>query len=148
MRPHGLKPPRLLCPWNSPGKNTLMGCHFLLQGTFPTHRSNLGPLHYRQILYQMSYQGNIGNSKCKMIPSILDVKCRVSVLELIWRPFSTPEPTSRSQNSSIHFYLNVIQVYNCGGQGLFALPEFPEQQLFFPLARCTRRPPPPCPTKQ
>jgi len=27
---------RLLCPWNSPGKNTGMGCHFLLQGIFLT----------------------------------------------------------------------------------------------------------------
>jgi len=26
---------RLLCPWNFPGKNPGMGCHFLLQGIFP-----------------------------------------------------------------------------------------------------------------
>ena len=32
LRSHGLLPPRLLCPWNSPGKNTGVGCHFLLQG--------------------------------------------------------------------------------------------------------------------
>ena len=25
-----------LCPWDSPGKNTRVGCHFLLQGIFPT----------------------------------------------------------------------------------------------------------------
>ena len=31
MRPHGLQPTRLLCPWNAPGKNTGVGCHFLLQ---------------------------------------------------------------------------------------------------------------------
>ena len=30
LRPHGLQPTRLLCPWNSPGKNTGVGCHFLL----------------------------------------------------------------------------------------------------------------------
>ena len=29
--PHGLSPARLLCPWNSPGKNTGVGCHFCLQ---------------------------------------------------------------------------------------------------------------------
>ena len=29
--PHGLQPTRLLCPWDSPGKNTGVGCHFLLQ---------------------------------------------------------------------------------------------------------------------
>ena len=31
VRPHGLQPTRLLRPWNSPGKNTGVGCHFLLQ---------------------------------------------------------------------------------------------------------------------
>ena len=29
--PHGLQPPRLIRPWDSPGKNTGVGCHFLLQ---------------------------------------------------------------------------------------------------------------------
>ena len=32
---------RLLCPWHFPGKNTGVGCHFLLQGTLPTQGSNL-----------------------------------------------------------------------------------------------------------
>ena len=32
---------RILCPWDSPGKNTGMGCHFLLQGIFLTQGSNL-----------------------------------------------------------------------------------------------------------
>ena len=27
---------RLMCPWDSPGKNTRVGCHALLQGIFPT----------------------------------------------------------------------------------------------------------------
>ena len=31
----GLQPPRLFCPWDSPGKNTRVGCHFLLQGILP-----------------------------------------------------------------------------------------------------------------
>ena len=29
--PHRRQPTRLLCPWDSPGKNTGVGCHFLLQ---------------------------------------------------------------------------------------------------------------------
>ena len=36
---------RLLCPWDSPGKNTGAGCHGLLQGIFPTQRLNPGLLH-------------------------------------------------------------------------------------------------------
>ena len=35
LQPHGLQPARLLCPWDFPGKNTGVGCHFLLQETFP-----------------------------------------------------------------------------------------------------------------
>ena len=34
-----------------------MGCHFLLQGIFPTQESNPGLLHCRQPLYQLSYKG-------------------------------------------------------------------------------------------
>ena len=33
---------RLLCSWDSPGRNTGVGCHSLLQGIFPTQESNLG----------------------------------------------------------------------------------------------------------
>ena len=36
---YGLQPARLLCLRDSPGKNTGMGCHALLQGIFATHVS-------------------------------------------------------------------------------------------------------------
>ena len=49
---------RLLSLWNSPGKNTGTGCHFLLQGIFPIQRSNPGLLYLRQILYHLSHQGS------------------------------------------------------------------------------------------
>ena len=52
--PHELQPTRLLCPWNSPGKNTGAGCHFLLQGFFQTQGANPGLLHCRQTLYHLS----------------------------------------------------------------------------------------------
>ena len=35
-----------------------MGCHFILQGIFLTQESNLGLLHFRQVLYRLSYEGN------------------------------------------------------------------------------------------
>ena len=38
---------RLLCPWDSPGKNTGVGCHFLLQKIFLTQGSNLRLLHWQ-----------------------------------------------------------------------------------------------------
>ena len=54
LQHYGLYPTRFLCPWNSPGKNTGVDCHFLLLGIFPNQGLNLGLLHYRQILYQLS----------------------------------------------------------------------------------------------
>ena len=40
LGPHGLESTRLLCPWDSPGKDTAVGCHAFLQGIFPTQGSN------------------------------------------------------------------------------------------------------------
>ena len=56
--PMDYMPARLLCPWNSPDKNTGVGCHSLLQGIFPSQESNSGLLHCRQILYHLIHQGN------------------------------------------------------------------------------------------
>ena len=57
--PTGHNLPRLLCPWNFPSRNTGVGCHFLLQGIFPTQGSNPGLLCLcigRQILYQLHHR--------------------------------------------------------------------------------------------
>ena len=55
LRSHGLQPAKLLCPWNSLGKNTGVGSHSLLQGIFPTRGSNAGLLHCKWILYSLSH---------------------------------------------------------------------------------------------
>ena len=57
--PHGLYPARLLCPWNSLGKSTGVGCHLFLQGIFPTQGSNPRLMHCRQTLYHLSHQGSL-----------------------------------------------------------------------------------------
>ena len=51
-------PTRFFHPWNFPGKNTGVGCHFLLQTIFPTQ--GLQPVlpHCRQMLYRLSHQGS------------------------------------------------------------------------------------------
>ena len=36
LQTRGLWPTRLLSPWGFPSKNTRVGCHFLLQGFFPS----------------------------------------------------------------------------------------------------------------
>ena len=43
--PHGLSPISLLFPWDFPGKNTRVGCHFLLQGIFLSQGLNPCLLH-------------------------------------------------------------------------------------------------------
>ncbi|CAM9524722.1 unnamed protein product [Rangifer tarandus platyrhynchus] len=48
----------LLCPWDFPGKNTGVGCHFLLQEVFLIQGSNPGLLHWRRILYQWWHLGS------------------------------------------------------------------------------------------
>ena len=42
--PHGLQPTRLLCPWDFPGKDTGVGCHFLLQGNLPKPEVHLATI--------------------------------------------------------------------------------------------------------
>ena len=59
LRPHGLEPARLLCLWEFSGKNIGVGCHFLLQETFPTqgsspHLRHLLPRHAASFLLRHS----------------------------------------------------------------------------------------------
>ena len=61
LRSHGLQPTRLLHPWNFPGKSTGVGCHFLLQGIFPSQISNPGLLHCRWMFYCLRHQGSVKN---------------------------------------------------------------------------------------
>ena len=49
---------RLLCPWNSPGRNTGVGSHSLLQGIFSTQGLNPELLHCRHIPYDLTHQGS------------------------------------------------------------------------------------------
>ena len=56
--PVDCSPPGPSVHGDSPGKNTRVGCHALLQGIFPTQGSNPGLPHCRQILYCLSHQGS------------------------------------------------------------------------------------------
>ena len=61
--PHGL-----YSPWDSPGQNTGVGSLCLLQGIFPTQRSNSGLPHCRQILYQLGHNRRPLSERGKAIP--------------------------------------------------------------------------------
>ena len=49
---------RLLCPWDFPGKSTRVGCHFPLQGIFPTQGLNLSLLHWKEDSLPLSHLGS------------------------------------------------------------------------------------------
>ena len=69
--------PGFLCPWDSPGRNTGVGSHSLLQ-TFLTQGLNLGLLHCRQILYCLNHQGSPGiwrsRPKCTVVTNSSDAR--------------------------------------------------------------------------
>ena len=56
----GLQPARLFCPWDFPGKNSGVGYCALLQGIFPTHRSNPTTSNCigRRVLYHQCHLGS------------------------------------------------------------------------------------------
>ena len=88
-RPHGLQPAWLLCPWDFPGKNTEVGCHFLLQGIFPTqglYLCLLHLLHCRRILYPQSHWESPKDLQHPV--------CLWSLMQVLTRPNSAQLPRS------------------------------------------------------
>ena len=69
----------LYSSWNSPGQNTEVDSHSLLQGIFPTQGLNQDLPHCGQILYHLSHQGS------------------PRILEWVTYPFSSRSPQLRSQ---------------------------------------------------
>ena len=108
--PVDCSPLRLLCPWDSPGKNTGVGCHFLLQGIFLTQGSNPGLPHCRQTLYPLSRQGspravvvlttssNISHIGYAFYQELQSDKCKAKILsKCLWKTIlchSEERPTS------------------------------------------------------
>ena len=62
-----------LHPWDFSSKSTGVGCHFLVQGIFPTQGSNLGLLHCRQMLYCMSHQGSHTKRNSRQSPKSINI---------------------------------------------------------------------------
>ena len=72
--PVDCNPPGFSVRGNSPGKNTGVGCHALLQGIFPTQGSNPGLLHCRQILYWLCHQGTLNELMNRWIRASLSME--------------------------------------------------------------------------
>ena len=71
LRLYKLQPARLLCLWNSPGKNTGVDCHALLQGIFSTQELSL----YLLCLLHWQVDSLLLNHKESLLNSILIVIC-------------------------------------------------------------------------
>ena len=125
LQPRGLQPTRLLCPWDSPGKNTGVRCHFLLQGIFLTQELNPGVPHCRQILYPLSHQG----SSDHVTPLFKKIPQFITVL------------TSKSPTAAcpcFFFFLIPLKTSGYGGNNLgfdFRRPRL-SPVLEPPLSRC------------
>ena len=99
VRPHGLY------PRNSPGQNTGVGSLSLLQGIFPTQRSNPVLLHCRRILYQLSHKGTpIQVAPDCIFHWILSSNC-VFVSHIFWLIVS---PTKEAYLVPIWIYLSIF----------------------------------------
>ena len=88
LRPHGLCPTRLLCPWNFLGRNIGLGCQSLFQEIFLTQGLRLGLPHCRQILHHLSHQGRINTGVC----DILEKEMATHSSSLAWGIPWTEEP--------------------------------------------------------
>ena len=112
---HGLWFTRLFWPWNSPGKNTGVGCHFLLQGIFLTQGSSprlLNLLHWQVDSLPLRHMGS--HTTCilasqifylKYIPISQWIFFSLNFAMLIWyyncvhfTAVKTVIPTTRSYN--------------------------------------------------
>ena len=74
LQTHGMQPTRFLCPWNFSGRNTGVGCHFLLQGIFPIQGSNWclqRLLHWQADSLPLSHLGSAVQDRCPITTSRL-----------------------------------------------------------------------------
>ena len=66
-----------------PGKNSGVGCHFLLQEIFPSLGLNLGLLHSRQTLYHLNHQGSSKGNQSWLFIGRIDAEAETPIL---WPP--------------------------------------------------------------
>ena len=59
LQPHALYSARLLCPWDFPGKNIGVNCHFLLQGILLTQELNPRLLHWQADYLPLCHLGSL-----------------------------------------------------------------------------------------
>ena len=105
-----IQPIRLLCPWDYPGKNTGVGCRFLLQGIFLTQGWNPCLLHWQTGPLPLSHQGS---PVVKLVP--------IANLWLLWINESSSDMDVTGSSLS----------YEKRKLGLHLLTHWPSEWFFF-----------------
>ena len=82
--PWTIQPTLVFCLWNFPGKKTVMGCHFLLQGSFPTKESNpciLCLFHWQANSLPLAPSGKMVSSNmcCQLHKEVVTLYCLMKI---------------------------------------------------------------------
>ena len=115
LRPCGLKPVRSLCPWDSPGKNTGVGCHPLPQGIFLIQGSNSGLLSLLHCHLESLSSILIKSKKCFLWADVSRTIIWIG-LEMLpqWLPFCVSFTWTLSQLATDAFFcVKSITVFIC-----------------------------------
>ena len=102
LRPHGLQPIRLLCPWNSLGKNTGVGSHFLLPGIFLIQGSNLHLLQWQADSLPLRHHQEssfLVAQRVKNPSAVQETRVPSQVGKIPWRRKWQPTPVSLLEKS-------------------------------------------------
>ena len=119
---NGLQFTRLLCPWNSPGKNTGVGSHPLLQRTFLTQGSNPGLLQCKCILYYTIIRGFPGGASGKESTC----QCRrcgfhnnniIIIIRILWTPVLSAFTMYQVFCNAFYNIFHEILIWGCGYHG-------------------------------
>ena len=141
-----MQPTRLLRPWDFPGMNTGVGCHFLLQKIFLTQGSNPGLLHRRLIPYHLSYR-EVPKVKVKLAKTCWTL-CnpmnytahgilRARILK--WVAFPSSRGSSQGWNSGLlHCRWILYQLSHKGSPGILEWVAYPFSSGYSPPRNRTR----------
>ena len=126
--PHGLLPVRLLCPWDFPGKNTGVGCHFLLQEIFLTQGSIPCLLHCEVDSLPLSHQGSLSS-----LVAIVELLCHIQLcnsMNCSLPGFSVLHYHQEFAQTHIHWVSDAIQPSHPLSPSSPAV-NFPQHQVLF-----------------
>ena len=74
---YGMQPVRLLCPWDFPGRDTRVGCQFLLQRIFPTQGSSPHLLLWQEDSLPLSHLGSPLDITEELLLMLLDLVVKI-----------------------------------------------------------------------